>query len=133
MVEYTPVHTPSRRDMRRHRARTRAAGVGGLGAALGITAVVVIAPVAQGSSGIETSVAAAPVAAIAAEVPAVKAPYVDSYVLVEVPTVTKNPPPPVSSPAKAAKKAAKGADVSSVLADGHKDCGDKGNKNKRRD
>jgi len=123
--EQVPVISHSRREARdRARARTRLAGIGGIGAALGITAAVVIAPIAQGSA---PAAALTPAGAVKVQtVSAVTAPLVEQSVAVEVPTIVKNEPPPppkVKAKFKAPSKQAKHAD--GVAGDDDHGCGDK--------
>jgi len=96
MVEQIPVINHYRRDAReqaRHRMRTRLGGIGGVGAALGITAIVVMAPMAQGANSGPTSVAPASVPVVTT-VHTVTAPLVTHEEALELPTFTVNPPPP---------------------------------------
>lgn len=125
MVEHVPVIPHTRRETRAsRRTRSRLAGIGGVGVALGITAAVVIAPMAQASA--PTSKLSAGGTVAAHHVGAITAPAVDVELAVTVPTIVKNEPPPVHKPkAKPFKKSYQQKSDSAVSADGDKNCGDK--------
>jgi hypothetical protein len=126
MVEHVPVLPHGRRATRaarQQRARSRLAGLGGVGAALGLTAAVVMAPMAQGSNpprGLAPAVSPA-----AQHVDAVAAPTVDSVFTVTVPTITHNPPPPPPPKPKPAGVKRDQTGVSDVGDKRDRDCGDK--------
>lgn len=131
MVEEVPVMPHGRRETRaarRRRARTRLTGVAGVGALLGLTAAVVVAPMAQGSnSALAISPAGSPAHS---QVGAVTAPVVDSLFTVDVPTITHNPPPPPPPKPKAKPRVATSTFAAGADA-GDKDCGE--HKRSRRD
>lgn len=129
MVEQVPVVSHSRRasrEERKRQVRGRWASIGGVGAALGITAAVVIAPMAQGSDAAPASAPA--VLPVVHNVKPVTAPLVDELPAVVVPTVIKNPPPPPPKPkvkVYSSNKSKASKDQTQVAADGDKNCGDK--------
>ena len=103
MVEQVPVIKNYRRDAReqaRHRMHTRLGGIGGVAAALGITAIVVMAPMAQGANAGPTYVAPASLPVVTT-VHTVTAPLVTHEEALELPTFTLNPPPPAPKVHKA--------------------------------
>lgn len=126
MVELVPVLPHGRRDTRaarRQRARKRLSGVAGVGAVLGLTAAVVVAPMAQGSTA---SLSIAPAGSPAGtHVDAVTAPVVDSVFTVTVPTITHNPPPPPPPKPRSKPRIATSSHTGAVSDSGDKDCGDK--------
>ena len=96
MVEQIPVINHYRRETRlqaRRRLHTRLGGIGGVAAAMGITAIVVMAPMAQGANSGPTSVTPASIP-VATTVHAVTAPLVTHDEALELPSFTLNPPPP---------------------------------------
>lgn len=131
MVEHIPVVPHSRREARRaaQRAsvRSRLAGIGGVGVALGITAAVVVGPMASADTApAKVAVIASPVKA--QTIAAVTAPVVEVDLNVSVPTITKNEPPPAPKPKVKSyngSKKAKTYSETQAVADHHKDCGDK--------
>jgi hypothetical protein len=123
MVEHVPVIPHTRRETRAaSRTQSRLAGIGGIGVALGITAAVVVAPMAQASAPATKLSPGGPVAAH--HVDAITAPAVEANLAVTVPTIIKNEPPPKPK-AKPFKKTYQQKSESQVAADGDKDCGDK--------
>ncbi len=126
MVELVPVLPHGRRETRvarRRRARQRLTGVAGVGAILGLTAAVVVAPMAQGSNA---SLSIAPAGSPAGtHVSAVTAPVVDSVFTVDVPTITHNPPPPPPPKPKSKPRVAVSHENAAGSDYGNKDCGDK--------
>jgi hypothetical protein len=96
-----------------------------MGIALGITAAVVIAPMAHAGTPTTKLSAGGPVAAH--HIDAVVAPAVAVDFAVTVPTIIKNEPPPVKKPKPkpAYKKQAPAQSSTEVAAEGHKGCGDK--------
>lgn len=127
MVEHVPVTPHRRRDARATspgQVRSRLAGIGGMGVALGITAAVVIAPMASASAPATKLSPGGPVAAH--HVDAVVAPAVAVDLSVTVPTIIKNEPPPVKKPKpKPFKKTWQEKSSTAVAAEGDKNCGDK--------
>lgn len=126
MVELVPVLPHSRRESRaarRQRARTRLSGVAGVGAVLGLTTAVVVAPMAQGAP---VSLSIAPAGSAAhTDVSTVTAPIVDSVFTVTVPTITHNPPPPPPPKPKSKPRVAASNHTAASADSGDKDCGDK--------
>jgi hypothetical protein len=123
MVEHIPVIPHARREARAaNRGKSRIAGIGGMGVALGITAAVVIAPMAQATAPATKLSPGGPVAAH--HVSAVTAPAVEAELSVTVPTIIKNEPPPKPK-AKPFKKTYQQKSESQVGGDGDKNCGDK--------
>jgi len=130
MIEQVPVTNHFRRDAReqaRHRMRTRLGGIGGVAAALGITALVVMAPMAQGANPAPVAVAPAQ-APVVTTVGAGTAPVVTSTEALELPSFTLNPPPPAPVVKKKAKVKTPNVDAQAqeVAGEGdHGGCGDK--------
>lgn len=131
-TEHIPVVPHSRRQARatqRKSVRSRLAGIGGVGIALGVTAAVVMAPMANAGTAPAKVASVAPAHTVT--VSAVTAPAVEVDLSVAVPTVTKNEPPPAPKPQTTSKSSTKSgsktASKTSSESGSHegKDCVDK--------